>query len=288
MTLYVAPILFVLFAWWFSTGVVLFAVRSPFAQRRIAMIAASVAAGLCLVGLYVSAGMETVHGAYLGFLSALGLWAWHELIFLTGTVTGPRRLPCPSDASGFRRFQTAFLAVRDHEVALAITVLVVAALTWNAPNQAGLWAFLVLWVMRLSAKLTVFFGAPNAISQMTPDRLTYLTSYFRTDRTTPAFPALILMAVSVLVYLITAVSSASDAHTVVGLTLTATFLALAIVEHFFLVLPISDAVLWRWAMPKRPVVAEIAPSAGGIEMLRTLQTRPRPVATCRGANHDIE
>ena len=32
----------------------------------------------------------------------------------------------------------------------------------------------------------------------------------------------------------------------------ATFLALAIIEHLFLVFPVSDAALWRWAMPERP------------------------------------
>jgi hypothetical protein len=32
----------------------------------------------------------------------------------------------------------------------------------------------------------------------------------------------------------------------------ATFLALAIIEHLFLVFQVSDAALWRWAMPDRP------------------------------------
>jgi len=29
----------------------------------------------------------------------------------------------------------------------------------------------------------------------------------------------------------------------------ATMLALAVLEHWFLVLPVPDAALWRWAMP---------------------------------------
>jgi hypothetical protein len=35
-------------------------------------------------------------------------------------------------------------------------------------------------------------------------------------------------------------------------TMLATFLALAIIEHLFLVFPVSDAALWRWAMPEQP------------------------------------
>ena len=292
MTLYVTPILFVLFTWWFSTGVVLFAARWPFARRRAAMVFATGVAGLCVVGLYASARMETVNGAYLGFLSALGLWAWHELSFLTGIVTGPRRRPCPSGLTGFQRFRAAFLAIRDHELALAMTALIVAVLTWDAPNHAGLWAFLVLWMMRISAKLIVFFGAPNAINDMTPDRLTYLNSYFRTDRTTPFFPVLIAVALSVLAFLIAAAHSESDMHTIVGLMLTATFLALAIVEHFFLVLPVSEAMLWRWAMPKRPTVAKVGPIATNVcargDIRRNARTRDqsRPVETDHGSKRD--
>jgi hypothetical protein len=36
-----------------------------------------------------------------------------------------------------------------------------------------------------------------------------------------------------------------------GLILVATLLAMAIVEHWLLVLPIQSTALWRWAMRKR-------------------------------------
>ncbi len=41
---------------------------------------------------------------------------------------------------------------------------------------------------------------------------------------------------------------AETAYGQVALTLVATLLALAIIEHWFLVLPIEDAALWRWAL----------------------------------------
>ncbi|MBB4303318.1 putative photosynthetic complex assembly protein 2 [Rhodobium orientis] len=257
MVQYVAPVVFVVFTWWFSTGVVLYAARRPRGFRRGAMVVATLIAGLAVFGLYESARMESAAGAYLGYLSAIGLWAWHELSFLTGMVTGPNRAPCPPDASGWRRFLAAFSTIRDHEVALAVTAVLVAGLTWTAPNHAGLWTFLILWAMRLSAKLTVFLGAPNAINEMTPARLHYLTSYFRTDRTNPFFPAMVGVAMVVCGWLIANAYAADEPHVVAATVLASAFLALAIIEHFFLVLPVSEAVLWRWAIPERGEAAPI-------------------------------
>ena len=48
------------------------------------------------------------------------------------------------------------------------------ALTWGGANQVGTWTFLVLWVMRLSAKLNVFLGVPN-LTERVPARRTCAT-----------------------------------------------------------------------------------------------------------------
>ncbi len=43
-------------------------------------------------------------------------------------------------------------------------------------------------------------------------------------------------------------SRAVETQSVVGHTLLATIMALAIIEHLILVLPVTDTALWRWAV----------------------------------------
>ena len=45
-------------------------------------------------------------------------------------------------------------------------------------NRYGLWTFLVLWIMRQSAKLNLFFGVPNLGEQYLPAHLQEALSYF--------------------------------------------------------------------------------------------------------------
>jgi len=44
--------------------------------------------------------------------------------------------------------------------------------------------------------------------------------------------------------------SQADAFGAVGVSLVMTLTALAVLEHLFMVLPIAEAALWRWAMPQ--------------------------------------
>lgn len=50
----------------------------------------------------------------------------------------------------------------------------------------------------------------------------------------------------------------------VGLMLVGSMLAMAILEHFLLVLPLSSTAMWRWAMQRRTplVVTSAADSMG--------------------------
>ena len=50
----------------------------------------------------------------------------------------------------------------------------------------------------------------------------------------------------------------------VGLVLVGSMLAMAILEHFLLVLPLSSTAMWRWAMRRRtPLVAASAADSMG-------------------------
>ncbi len=248
--------LFVLAVWWLSTGLVLGMVWLRASTHRLSLASFSVLALAGLFGLSWSAQRATSAGAYLAFASALAVWGWHELSFLLGAVTGPRKEPCPPGAVGLRRFLLATATVIHHEVAMAVTLGAVVALTWGAPNQVGTWTFLVMWIMRLSAKLNVFLGVRNLSEEFIPDHLRYLPSYFRRARMNPLMPFSLAGATTVTVLLASeALAPGANAYVLVGRTLVATILALAVVEHVFLAVPVPDKVLWRWAIPARPVPA---------------------------------
>ena len=249
MSDHVLAALFVLFTWWISTGVILLLDGLPRSTFRYSVTGMSGLALGGLYGLWWSSRFQTKPAAYLAFSCALAVWAWHELTFLLGLVTGPRKEPCPPDARGWRRFVYATAAIIYHELALFLTLLAGVALTWGAPNQVGTWTFLVLWIMRLSAKLNVYLGVRNLTTEFIPEHLRYLLSYFRKARLNPLMPVSITVA-STVVWLLLSKSRASDANgfVVVGWTLVATLLAMAVLEHLFLTLPVPDALLWRWAL----------------------------------------
>jgi hypothetical protein len=52
----------------------------------------------------------------------------------------------------------------------------------------------------------------------------------------------------------------------VGLSLISTLLVLAILEHWFLVLPLRDAALWSWALARRSLAG---PSNGAGTVIAT-------------------
>jgi len=241
--------LFVVVAWWASTGVVLWVDGLPRSTFRMSLGAATALALAGLLGLWWSSGLESSTAAYVAFSSALVLWGWHELTFLLGVVTGPRKTACPSGARGWARFRYAAAVVIHHELALALTLAAVLALTWGAPNQVGARTFLVLWVMRLSAKLNVFLGVRNLTEKFIPEHLRYMLSYFRPARWNPLMPVSLIAAGAVFVWLVTQpVPADATALATVGKTLVATLLGLALLEHLFLALPVPDSMLWRWAL----------------------------------------
>jgi putative photosynthetic complex assembly protein 2 len=240
-------VVFVLAIWWLSTGVVL---RMVWLGRATFRYSVGLMSGLALVGLYGivwSSHVTSPAAAYTAFGGALAVWGWHELLFLLGLVTGPRRLACPSDATGWRRFVYATAVVIHHELALAVTMLLLVALTWGAPNQVGASTFCVLWIMRLSAKLNVFLGVRNLTEQFVPEHLGYMLSYFRRARMNPLMPVSLVLACAMVVRLAGDSFEGPTAFDLVGRTLVATLLFLAVVEHVFLALPLPDALLWRWA-----------------------------------------
>jgi putative photosynthetic complex assembly protein 2 len=186
----------------------------------------------------------------VAFTCALGLWGWHELSFLTGLVCGPRTTGCPPETSGWRRFRLAASTLIYHEVALALTAAALLVFTAGAPNRIGCWTFLILLVSRLSAKLNLFFGVPNFSDEFFPDHLAYLTSYLRKSATNGLFPLSVLIGLAVAwAQGSIALNLSATPFEAVGAALLFALTSLALIEHAFMVMPLPDSALWRWALP---------------------------------------
>lgn len=245
-----AALAFAVFLWWIGTGGILVAVGLRDRGLAIATAASLPVLAAAVVAFDWAAAQPGLTGVYAGFAAAIAIWGWHEFAFLTGAITGPRRAPCPPDAGEWERFRCAVAALAWHELALAGTAVGLAALTWLDVNQFGLWTFLVLFFARISAKLNVFLGVPNLTVEFIPDRLAHLKSYFRQRSMNLFFPVSItglMLAAGCWAERARAAETTADS---VGFTLLTTLTALALIEHWLLVLPLRDAALWRWMLPE--------------------------------------
>lgn len=276
-------IAYTLFVWWFSTGAVLYLVGMPRHTFTVSMTTATAAASLALIGLVVTARETTTASAFCAFSCALVVWGWHEMGFLTGTVTGPRRVPCPKDAQGWPRFRAATATLIYHEIAVALTVVVIAALTWNAPNQVGLYTFLILWLARLSAKLNVFYGVANLSEEFLPAHFTYLASYFRQRPMNLLFPPAVTALTVATTMLAGWAAAAATPFEVTGYTLLATLTALALIEHWFMVVPLPTGALWAWGLKSR-TAETISESHNIVTLNRPLR---EPAQGASGGRHAV-
>jgi putative photosynthetic complex assembly protein 2 len=244
-----AAIVYTLFVWWFSTGAVLWLDRRPRKTYRASLVAGLGVALLALVGLAASQTMTTAAGALIGFTAAILIWGWHELSFLTGLITGPSAQPCPPGASGLRRFKLAASTLIYHEIALALTALALVAMSWGQPNPVGAWTFLILFACRLSAKLNLFFGTPNFTDSFFPEHLRHLTSYLKKGPVSAFFPVSVTAGCAAAALMAWRALNPTSAFDVTAYSLMFALTALAMIEHAFMVLPLPDAALWRWALP---------------------------------------
>jgi putative photosynthetic complex assembly protein 2 len=129
----------------------------------------------------------------------------------------------------------------------------------------GALTFLSLLAFRLSSKLNLFFGVPNFTEEFFPDHLRYLTSYIRKAPMTPFMPICIALGAGVVwAEARIAFNPYATGFVVTGFSLLFALGALALVEHGFMILPLPDAALWRWAMR---------------EQGKTTPPRPRPKAS---------
>lgn len=205
-----------------------------------------IAATVVMLSLRTETGQ---YAAYAGFATGLSLWAWHEVMFLLGYITGPSRAPCPPGLNTSDRFIASVRAVLHHEFGIAVHALIIIVLSWGAANQYAAMTFILLWAMRLSAKLVIFSGAPNMVDQFLPERIAYLRTYFSKAAPAGIFTVAIVGVTTVAATLIwIALGYTPGSFQFAGYVLLAALTTLAVLEHWALVLPIPDPSLWEWAI----------------------------------------
>lgn len=252
MTRHLLPMLYTLFVWWFGTVAILYLDGLPRWTHKWTMFWASVLLAIALVGLAATAGDTRSSGAYIAFTCTIVIWAWKELAFLMGFVTGPRRAACPPGARGWPRVGYALMAILYHELALVLLGAAVIAVTWGAANPVAACTFATLWLMRLSAKVNVFLGVRNLNEEFLPDAVRYIGSYFRQRNMNRLFPVSLMVSGALALLLWDhALAVSTGSFGAVSSTIVATLISLALLEHGLMMLPLPSQWLWRWGMKSR-------------------------------------
>ncbi len=262
--------------WWISTGAIIYLDGLPPTTFRWSMLGGSLLALAALWGLVASATLTTPAGAYLAFTCGLVAWGWQTMSFYMGYITGPRKSPCPPGLTGWPHFLAAASTNVTHEVAIVAGALLIATLTSDGANQFGLWTYLVLWWMHLSGKLNVYFGVPNLSEEFIPEHLAYLRSYMRKRPMNLLFPISVTVSTVITGWLaMLAGGHPAGSFEAIGYTLLATMMALAVLEHWLLVLPLQAMALWNWSLASRSQWPDPLPA-----QLPSAPAGPHPRSAC--------
>ncbi len=131
-----------------------------------------------------------------------------------------------------------------HELLVLGIGLYLVFTQFDSNNSAGLYTYLVLWLMRWSAKLNLFLGVPNFSTSWIPDRLSYISSYIKTGTLTPFFFISVACAALMVYQLLSMSVHVSATHPMIY-AVPAVLLILAIVEHLFMLVPFQELKMWN-------------------------------------------
>lgn len=245
----VLALVYALFLWWFSTGVIFFLNARAESSFRWSLIGGTAVVLVALYGTWASADTLTVGSAYAAFTCGLLVWGWHTLTYYMGFITGPRKQACAPDCRGWRHFGHAVQTSIYHELAIIATVALLAALTYGQANKIALWTFVALWAMHVSAKLNVFLGVRNLNEEFLPRHLDYLRSFLTRKPINLLFPLSVTGGtIATVLTAQAALAPTASAFESTAWTLIAALLGLAVLEHWFMVLPLPAGLLWQWSL----------------------------------------
>lgn len=247
VNLILTPALLALVSWWFGTGIILLLVRLP---KTWFSFARGFWTLMSLVAVFLSAQSmqdNTNTNAYMGFISTIVMWGWHELSFLTGWICGPRKTELDANLSQWARFKQSVEVIWHHELGLFINFMLLVVLQIGNPNHTALCTFALLWLMRLSSKFNLFFGVPQVGDQYLPSQLAYMGSYFRKQPVGTFFYTTLTLSIISWLALIWQANSGQVTITCQWVLL-ASLLGLAILEHVLMMMPLSLERVWGWAL----------------------------------------
>ena len=242
------------FLWWFSTGAILLVVRltesvNILTKLKVCILSLPILV-IGLLGIWETSSNLTILGSYFAFTSALLVWGWVELTFLTGVITGPNKMQCPENISLFEKFIRAWGTLAYHELLLLIAMGVVIYLAYGNENYFGIWTFTVLYFARIFAKLNLFLGVPHINAEFIPQTLSHLKSYFKISKLNWFFSMSVTLLTLTTVCWVERLFAVQNSYEIIGFSLLFAISLMALLEHWFMVLPIPDARLWRWMLPK--------------------------------------
>ena len=236
LTFFYAP-LFTAALWIILTAVLLRLNRRGPHAGRLALFFSLPLLFLAHQQLLVTRDDLSVLGAFRAYLGATVIWAWHELGFYSGVLSGPWRRDCPREARGLIRFGYALGTHLYHELACLVELVLILSLLGAGRNMVGLLVFILSWALQHSAKLNVFLGVRSLQVDLFPPHLRYLASFWR-QRTISSF---FLPSVSVATLLALLLWLTTGAHlgdpTAVRLALLAALVTLGALEHWLLIAP---------------------------------------------------
>jgi putative photosynthetic complex assembly protein 2 len=207
---------------------------------------------LALAGLAWSNSRTTELAAYISFTCGLLAYAWLELTYYMGFVTGPKKDKCAPGCSGWPHFIHAIQANFYHEVLVIAGAGVVTLISLGGENRIGMWTYLLLWGMQLSARLNVFLGVRNLSEEFLPAHMEHMKSFFRQKPMNLLFPFSVVLGTVLTVWLMEELLAAElNSYAAYSWVFLASMSALAVVEHWFLVLPLPVTALWQWWLEKR-------------------------------------
>ena len=130
--------------------------------------------------------------------------------------------------------------------------------------------------MRQSAKVNLFLGVRTLNDELLPKPVAFLKSYFARGPINSFFPVSVTCATAAAVLLAIAARSATSVEAEVTLALLATLVALGALEHWFMVLPMPVADLWRWSVRADKPVSVIASPPSAVIARSALARRSNP------------
>jgi putative photosynthetic complex assembly protein 2 len=136
-----------------------------------------------------------------------------------------------------------------YEVLLLAGLAFIVIATTGADNTIAMCTYAILFFARISAKLNLFFGVPRINFEFLPLPLQHLKTHMTKGPITAFFPlsvTVLSFATACFAQLLMTSNSMIEAT---GFALLTSLSALALLEHWFMVIPLPDAKLWRWMLP---------------------------------------